>query len=114
MTCCADPAAMPVRTRFSLVDSTPSYPIMSFACPVCLGIPTETDRISLLDLDAAREDCETCSLLWNCVTVVVGPHVSNYFDHIVIHGKETGDAGPLRVDVCDYQARTEFRIQIYR
>jgi hypothetical protein len=87
---------------------------MNFACPTCLGIPTETDQISLLDLDAMRQDCETCSLLWSCITAIVGPHVGEYFDHVVIHGKAVGDAGPLRLDVCDYQGRTEFRMQLYR
>ena len=87
---------------------------MNFACLICLGIPTETDRISLLELDAVRQDCETCTLLWNCITAVVGPYVGEYFDHIVIHGKTIDDAGPLRLDVCNYQGGTEFGMQLYR
>ncbi|KAH7381556.1 heterokaryon incompatibility protein-domain-containing protein [Pyrenochaeta sp. MPI-SDFR-AT-0127] len=89
-------------------------PFKDFACPVCLGIPAETDRIPLMGLEAQHHDCETCCLLWNSVTAIIGPHVGDYYDHVVIYEKEEGDEGPLRVDVCDYRGEVIVRMQLYR
>ncbi|KAH7349040.1 heterokaryon incompatibility protein-domain-containing protein, partial [Pyrenochaeta sp. MPI-SDFR-AT-0127] len=86
---------------------------MQFDCVVCRHPSDQKQSISLASLEEQLHLCQTCTLLWNGVTAVLGSSFRDVMTDVDISERAAGEDGPLIIHVRHHQVFSR-TIQFYR